>query len=53
MLGAIFVAIVVFMPEGLVPGMARLSRSAWRAMSGTKKVVPVTQPAAPAVEPKP
>jgi hypothetical protein len=50
MLGAIFVAIVVFMPEGLVPGMARLSRSAWRAMSGTKKAVPVTRPAA---EPKP
>ena len=36
MLGAIFVAIVVFMPEGLVPGMVRLSRSAWRAMSGAK-----------------
>jgi branched-chain amino acid transport system permease protein len=53
MLGAIFVAIVVFMPEGLVPGMARLSRSAWRAMSRTKRVVPVTQPAAPAAEPKP
>ncbi len=27
-LGAIFVAIVVFMPEGLVPGMARLARRA-------------------------
>ena len=27
-LGAIFVAIVVFMPEGLVPGTARLARSA-------------------------
>ena len=40
MLGAIFVAIVVFMPEGLVPGMARLSRSAWRAMSGAKKPLP-------------
>ena len=39
MLGAIFVAIVVFMPEGLVPGMARLSRAAWRAMSGAKKMV--------------
>ena len=25
-LGAIFVAIVVFMPEGLVPGVARLGR---------------------------
>jgi branched-chain amino acid transport system permease protein len=31
MLGAIFVAIVVFMPEGLVPGGVRLTRSAWRA----------------------
>jgi branched-chain amino acid transport system permease protein len=33
-LGAIFVAIVVFMPEGLVPGMARLGRwlvATWRA----------------------
>ena len=28
-LGAIFVAIVVFMPEGLVPGTARLARWAW------------------------
>jgi len=28
MLGAIFVAIVVFMPEGLVPGAVRLARSA-------------------------
>jgi branched-chain amino acid transport system permease protein len=36
MLGAIFVAIVVFMPEGLVPGAARLFRSAGRAMSRTK-----------------
>ena len=31
MLGAIFVAIVVFMPEGLVPGAMRLARSFWRA----------------------
>jgi len=38
-LGAIFVAIVVFMPEGLVPGAARL----WR------RVMP--RPAAPAVAP--
>ena len=33
-LGAIFVAIVVFMPEGLVPGSVRLARwvrSAWRS----------------------
>ncbi len=33
MLGAIFVAIVVFMPEGLVPGAVRLTRSAWRMMN--------------------
>jgi branched-chain amino acid transport system permease protein len=31
-LGAIFVAIVVFMPEGLVPGTARLAR--WLARAG-------------------
>ena len=36
MLGAIFVAIVVFMPEGLVPGAVRLARAAWRATSGKK-----------------
>jgi branched-chain amino acid transport system permease protein len=32
LLGAIFVAIVVLMPEGLVPGTARLARAAWRAV---------------------
>ena len=31
MLGAIFVAIVVFMPEGLVPGTVRLTRLVWRS----------------------
>jgi branched-chain amino acid transport system permease protein len=36
MLGAIFVAIVVFMPEGLVPGAVRLVRSALKA-SGRRK----------------
>ena len=36
MLGAIFVAIVVFMPEGLVPGAVRLARAAWRATNGRK-----------------
>jgi branched-chain amino acid transport system permease protein len=36
LLGAIFVAIVVFMPEGLVPGAARLTRSAWRAIRRPK-----------------
>jgi branched-chain amino acid transport system permease protein len=30
LLGAIFVAIVILMPEGLVPGSARLWRMAWR-----------------------
>ena len=39
MLGAIFVAIVVFMPEGLVPGAVRLTRSAWRA-GRRKKTAP-------------
>ncbi len=47
MLGAIFVAIVILMPEGLAPGAVRLSRSAWRAVSGTKAA-----PVAPAVETK-
>ena len=36
MLGAIFVAIVVFMPEGLVPGAVRLTRAAWRAATRQK-----------------
>ena len=31
LLGAIFVLIVIFMPEGLVPGTVRLVRGAWRA----------------------
>jgi branched-chain amino acid transport system permease protein len=43
MLGVIFVAIVVFMPEGLVPGSARLARSAWRMLTKDK-----TAPAATA-----
>jgi branched-chain amino acid transport system permease protein len=42
MLGAIFVAIVVFMPEGLVPGAARLARSFWQARGRRKSVAPVT-----------
>jgi branched-chain amino acid transport system permease protein len=32
LLGAIFVAIVILMPEGLVPGTARLWRLAWRRL---------------------
>jgi branched-chain amino acid transport system permease protein len=34
LLGAIFVAIVILMPEGLVPGTARLWRLAWRRARG-------------------
>lgn len=38
-LGAIFVAIVVFMPEGLVPGTARVARwiaASWRSARGRR-----------------
>jgi branched-chain amino acid transport system permease protein len=48
MLGAIFVAIVVFMPEGLVPGAVRLARAAWRAVGRPKIAAP-----APVAGPKP
>ena len=48
MLGAIFVAIVVFMPEGLVPGAVRLARTAWRGISRAR-----TGSRAPFAEPKP
>jgi branched-chain amino acid transport system permease protein len=37
LLGAIFVAIVILMPEGLVPGSARLWRLAWRKKSPSGK----------------
>ena len=36
LLGAIFVAIVILMPEGLVPGTARLWRAAVRRIAGGK-----------------
>jgi branched-chain amino acid transport system permease protein len=42
LLGAIFVAIVILMPEGLVPGTVRLVRAAMRPKRRTK-----TTPAAP------
>jgi branched-chain amino acid transport system permease protein len=48
LLGAIFVAIVVFMPEGLVPGTVRLARTGWRALGRTKMATP-----APLAGPKP
>jgi branched-chain amino acid transport system permease protein len=37
LLGAIFVAIVILMPEGLVPGTVRLWRMAWRQMINPSK----------------
>jgi branched-chain amino acid transport system permease protein len=43
MLGAIFVAIVIFMPEGLVPGAVRLSRAAWRASNRPKAPAAITE----------
>ncbi len=39
-LGAIFVAIIVFMPEGLVPGSARLWRWAGREMAARRSLLP-------------
>jgi branched-chain amino acid transport system permease protein len=53
MLGAIFVAIVVFMPEGLVPGTVRLARAAWRGTKrpGARQAARRSAPA-PAVERK-
>jgi branched-chain amino acid transport system permease protein len=39
MLGAIFVAIVILMPEGLVPGTARLWRTGSRALRGRNNAV--------------
>jgi branched-chain amino acid transport system permease protein len=41
MLGAIFVAIVVFMPEGLVPGAARMTRSFWQSKMRRKTTAPL------------
>jgi branched-chain amino acid transport system permease protein len=48
LLGAIFVAIVILMPEGLVPGTTRLWRQGWRAFRRRRSVV-----LAPNAEPKP
>ena len=49
LLGAIFVAIVILMPEGLVPGTARLWRVGWRALRRRRGVVVVAE----STEPKP
>jgi branched-chain amino acid transport system permease protein len=40
-LGVIFVAIITFMPEGLVPGSVRLWRIGWQAMRRGRLNVPV------------
>jgi branched-chain amino acid transport system permease protein len=48
LLGAIFVAIVILMPEGLVPGTARLWRDGWKAFHRRRGVI-----IAQSAEPKP
>jgi branched-chain amino acid transport system permease protein len=48
LLGTIFVAIVILMPEGLVPGTARLWRGGWHAFRRRRGVV-----IAQSAEPKP
>ena len=52
MLGAIFVAIVVFMPEGLVPGSVRLIRSGWRAVNRGRPAAKRAEAMAPVAGPK-
>jgi len=47
LLGAIFVAIVILMPEGLVPGTARLWRSALRMRDRASKTIPGSAGAKP------
>jgi branched-chain amino acid transport system permease protein len=42
-LGAIFVAIVIFMPEGLVPGSVRLWRWLWLSLRGGSRPAPVRE----------
>jgi branched-chain amino acid transport system permease protein len=44
-LGVIFVAIISFMPEGLVPGCVRLARTGYRAVRG-RRAAPSLDPAA-------
>ena len=47
LLGAIFVVIVIFMPEGIVPGSRRLARVAWQRLSRSRKQKPETTGAEP------
>ena len=44
LLGAVFVAIVILMPEGLVPGTARLWRLAWRKRARRDAIPGVAEP---------
>ena len=44
-LGIIFVLIISFMPEGLVPGVSRLVRALWTKRSGVKVNEPAAKPA--------
>jgi branched-chain amino acid transport system permease protein len=41
-LGIIFVAIITFMPEGLVPGTVRLCKLLWHSAQRRKKLPPLT-----------
>jgi branched-chain amino acid transport system permease protein len=47
LLGAIFVAIVILMPDGLVPGTARLSRRAWRQINSPTSLPAVKETLGP------
>ena len=53
LLGAIFVAIVILMPEGLVPGFARLWRQGRQALRRRKSVTLAASPEPNSAEPKP
>jgi branched-chain amino acid transport system permease protein len=47
LLGAIFVAIVIFMPEGLVPGTVRFARWTRKALSGNRTALATSHEAGP------
>jgi branched-chain amino acid transport system permease protein len=47
LLGAIFVVIVIFMPEGIVPGSRRLARAAWQRLGRSRKQKPESTGAEP------
>jgi hypothetical protein len=45
-LGVIFILIISFMPEGLVPGSARLWRKGWQGLRRWGQAPPIERPAA-------